>query len=65
MELGGSLVNQLRAPPFSDAENTRHKTESSNVYMIHLSGVDIHILAWICGPVILIHIQSFPCRRIG
>jgi len=31
MELGGSLVNQLRAAPFSDVGNTWHNTASSEV----------------------------------
>jgi len=31
MELGESLVNQLRAAPFSDVGNTRYKTASSDV----------------------------------
>jgi len=31
MELGESLVNQLRDAPFKDVGNTRHNTASSEV----------------------------------
>ena len=34
MEVGGSLVNQLKAPPFSEVGNTQHRTTMSKVYKL-------------------------------
>ena len=33
-ELGGSFVNQLKAPPFSNVGNTQHRTVSFEVYKL-------------------------------
>ena len=38
-EFGGSLVNQLKAHPFSEVGKTRHRTASSVVYMLMVNRV--------------------------
>ena len=53
MEFGGSLVNQLKALPFSEVGNTQHSTTLSKVYNVHVFiGVD--------RPVIAVYVQAFP-----